>query len=194
MSRPIATVRAESRQIAVVSAAEGYAGILRAFRDRQAELGLSADKIDEIAGGEENDIRYATKWLSGMKALGPKSWGDALGAMAMKLVFIEDDAQLAKIRKHLEQRDERYVRTNARIRVTKWLYTPRSGRKAAKDRHARTPKEQRVEAARKAANTRWIRERKRIAARRCAPGEPQIEMAPESVKPSATHRTAPRKL
>lgn len=148
-----------SRQIAMVSAAEGYAGILRAFRARQAELGLSGEKIDELVGGEDNDIRYAAKWLSGLKTLGPKSWGDALGTMAMKLVFVEDEAALAKLRKHLETRNGSQVRTIARIRVTKWLFTPRSGRRAAKKRHARLTKQERAAAARHAANTRWIRVR-----------------------------------
>lgn len=164
MNEPIAEVRAaqaEPRTIAVVTAAEGYAGILRVFRQRQAELGLSAEKIDHIVLGEDSENRYATKWLCGHKTLGEKSWGDALGATAMKIVFVEDSHQLEKLKKYLETRDESYVRANARIRVTKWLFNARSGRRAAKRRHAKLSKKQRQDNARALATRRWIALRRR---------------------------------
>lgn len=158
----------EPRQIAVVTAADGYAGILRAFRDRQAQLGLSTDKIDEITQGENHDPRYATKWLSGMRGLGPKSWGDALGSMAMKIVFVEDEKQLERLKKHLQTRNGQQVRTNVRIRLTSWLFTSRSGRRIAKKREAGKTKAERSRAARHASNIRWKRERARRKAARLA--------------------------
>lgn len=158
----------DPRPIAVVTAADGYAGILRVFRDRQAKLGLSTDKIDEITQGENHDPRYATKWLSGMRGLGPKSWGDALGAMAMKIVFVEDEAQLAKLKKHLQTRNAAQIRTLPRIRVTNWLFTSRSGRRNGKKAHVGKTKEQRSRAARHAVNIRWKRERERRKAARLA--------------------------
>lgn len=158
----------EPRPIAVVTAADGYAGILKAFRDRQAQLGLSTDKIDEITQGENHDPRYATKWLSGMRGLGPKSWGDALGAMAMKIVFVEDEKQLEKLKKHLQTRNDAQIRPLPRIRVTTWLFTPRSGRRNAKKRWKDVPKDERVRAARHAINIRWKRERERRKAARLA--------------------------
>lgn len=154
--------------IATVTAADGYAGILRAFRDRQAQLGLSAEKIDEIAQGKDFENRYAAKWLSGMKGLGPKSWGDALGAMGMKIVFVEDPAQIARLKKHLQSRNGQQVRTNVRIRVTTWLFTSRSGRRIAKKREAGKTKAERSRAARHASNIRWKRERARRKAARLA--------------------------
>lgn len=156
MSRPIATVRA----------ADGYAGILKAFRDRQAQLGLSGEKLDEIIGNDGN--RSSIKWLTGIYALGEKSWGDALGGTAMYVTFHEDAEQLKKIQKHLQTRNKSQVRTNVRIRVTKWLFNPRSARRAAKEREAKKTKEQRIAAATKAANARWRRVREQRRARRCA--------------------------
>lgn len=161
----------EPRPIAVVTAADGYAGILRAFRDRQAQLGLSTDKIDEITQGKSadcHDPRYATKWLSGMRGLGPKSWGDALGAMGMKIVFIEDEAQMLKLQKHLQTRNNQQVRPMPRIRVTKWLFTPRSGRRNGKKRWENTTKEERIRTAIGLNEIRWKRERARRKAARLA--------------------------
>jgi hypothetical protein len=164
----------EPRPIAVVTAADGYAGILKAFRDRQAQLGLSAESIDEIAMGKDSANRYAAKWLSGMKGLGPKSWGDALGAMGMKIVFVEDPEQIARLTKHLQSRNSQQVRTNVRIRVTTWLFTSRSGRRIAKKREAGKTKEQRTRAARHASNIRWKRERARRKAARLALTVPPV--------------------
>lgn len=167
----------EPRPIAVVTAADGYAGILRAFRDRQAQLGLSGDKLDAIIFGNTSDAaganRYAVKWLSGMKGLGPKSWGDALGAMGMKIVFVEDPEQIAKLKKHLQSRNTAQIRTLVRIRVTKWLFTSRSGRRAGKRSAAALTKEERARRAQRASKARWkkVREERRKA--RCAPTEVQ---------------------
>lgn len=185
------------RVLATVRAADGYAGILKAFRDRQAELGLSGEKLDEIIGNDGN--RSSAKWLSGVKSLGPKSWGDALGGTGMKLVFVEDEKALERLQKHIETRNDAQVRTIARIRVTKWLFTPRSGRKAAKIRARKLTKEQRRESARHAATTRWERVRRRRAAGRNAPGQtlPNHDAkpvsAPEPVKALATHPRDTRK-
>lgn len=164
--------QAKPRVIAEVRSADGYAGILQAFRKRQDELGLSTDKLDEIAGGDENDNRYATKWLSGSKALGRKSWGDALGGMGMMLLFVEDPAAMARLRKHIGTRNSSHVRSIARIRITRWLFTPRSARKSAKKRWSKTPKGKRAANARKAANTRWRRVREARRAARNAPAQP----------------------
>lgn len=163
----------EARAIATVSAADGYAGILKVFRERQAELRLSAEKIDELVLGKDSENRYSAKWLSGQKTLGRKSWGDALGATAMKLVFVVDEEALARLQRfgHLETRNDLQVRSIARIRVTKWLFTPRSARKAAKKRAAKLTKRERIASARKAANTRWKRIRDARRAARCAPSE-----------------------
>jgi hypothetical protein len=164
----------EPRQIAVVTAADGYAGILRAFRDRQAQLGLSAEKMDEITMGEDSENRYSSKWLSGIKALGAKSWGDALGSTGMMIVFVEDVAQMAKLQKHLQSRNNSQVRTMPRIRVTKWLFTPRSARRNGKKRWKDVPKADRSRAARHAINIRWKRERaRRKLARMAAEAEMQ---------------------
>lgn len=173
----------EPRTIATVTAADGYAGILRAFRNRQAQLGLAAEKIDAIVMGDDSENRYATKWLSGMKSLGPKSWGDALGAMGMKIVFIEDEAQMVKLQKHLQTRNNSHVRAMPRIRVTKWLFTPRSGRRNGKKLWANTTKEERTRAARHLNNIRWKRERAKRKAKRLA----EQANALNAVKPSATH-------
>lgn len=155
----------QERRIAVVTAADGYAGILQALRDRQAELGLALDTIDAIVMGRDSENRYASKWLSGQKALGPKSWGDALGGLALKIAFIEDEDALRKIKQHVGTRDDKQIRPAHRIRVTTWLFTPRSGRKAGKRRLDTMTPEQRSKAARRAANVRWQRVR---AARRGA--------------------------
>jgi len=164
----------EPRPIAVVTAADGYAGILRAFRDRQAQLGLSAESIDEISMGKDSANRYAAKWLSGMRGLGPKSWGDALGSTGMMIIFVEDVKQMAKLQKHLQTRNNQQVRAMPRIRVTKWLFTPRSGKRNGKKRWDGVPKEERVRAARHASNIRWKRERERRKAARVAAQQAQI--------------------
>jgi hypothetical protein len=70
------------------------------FRRRVAELGISLDTLDEIAG---LPTRYSAKLLSldPTRQFGAISFSALLGALALQLVAMEDAETLARIQRRL---------------------------------------------------------------------------------------------
>lgn len=155
----------EPRQIAVVRAHEGYAGILAAFRARADELNTNRVVLGEIAGLTPG---HMAKILAGLKGLGPESWGPTLGAHGMAIAFIEDPQALEQIASRLTPRNNSQVRAHAMASkpVPKWLWNPRNARRAARKRWAKMTDAQRKRAARKAWRTR--RRKRREAQKKTA--------------------------
>jgi len=96
-----------------------YNELHRILRQRHAELRVTMATLDHIAGFDGDN--YISKILapSQMRALGRKSMGPILGALASALVVVEDHAQLHHIRSRLIPRRERRnrARENARTRL-----------------------------------------------------------------------------
>jgi hypothetical protein len=92
-----------SRRGALVEVRE-YSDIHRAMRARAEELNLSRLTIDDIAGTPEG---YASKVLAPqpMKCAGHKSLLPLLGALALKLVIVEDPDALAQITQRMKPAD-----------------------------------------------------------------------------------------
>ena len=88
-----------SRPQALVEVRE-YSDLHRAMRARAEQLNISRLSIDDIAGMPEG---YAAKVLAPapMKCAGHKALLPLLGALALKLVILEDPVALAAIRDRL---------------------------------------------------------------------------------------------
>ena len=80
----------------VLAEATDYASLLDAFRARAAELGITRLENDQIGGLTSG---HASKLLAPtpIKNVGSVSLGPLLGALALKLVVVEDEAMLARI-------------------------------------------------------------------------------------------------
>jgi hypothetical protein len=88
------------RQLALI---RDYNALHQALRNRVAELNITAETLDEVAG---MTARYSSKILapSKMKILGRISLGPILGAVGCCLILAEDPKQLARIRHRLTPR------------------------------------------------------------------------------------------
>jgi hypothetical protein len=137
----------------IIGEFDAYPGLLAALRARIAQLDISGERLDELAGLPRG---YFQKLIGTRpkKRLGMQSLGDVFGALAVKAVLIEDEAALARISSRLVKR--KYV---VRGDTTHIELSRRFMRKIqAKGRQARftamTPK-QRSALGRKLANQRW---------------------------------------
>jgi hypothetical protein len=94
------------RELAIVSE---YSELHAALRRRMHELDISRETLNEIAGLQSG---YSGKLLAPLpgRILGPISLGAILGALALKLVIIEDPAQLERLRPRLTKRHRGYRR------------------------------------------------------------------------------------
>jgi hypothetical protein len=71
--------------------------VVAAARARRAELGITLECIDEIAGWAP---RYASKILAPqpVKNLGWMSLGELLGSIGTMLIMVEDSAQIERVK------------------------------------------------------------------------------------------------
>jgi hypothetical protein len=97
----------------ILATATDYASLMEAFRERTAELGITRLEVDEIAGIPSG---YAGKLLGSepIKHVGAKSLGPLLGALALKLVVVEDTEMLPRILRRLLHRSSRAGRPHRR--------------------------------------------------------------------------------
>jgi hypothetical protein len=74
-----------------------YSDVISALRDRTAEMQISREAIDTIAGLSDG---YAAKLLSEQpsKILGPMSLGPTLETLGLRLMLVEDTAATARTR------------------------------------------------------------------------------------------------
>jgi hypothetical protein len=86
-----------------------YNGLHLILRKRADELSLSRTSIDDLAGLQDG---YSSKLLAPNpgKRLGPLTIGLLLPALGMKLVAVEDEEALVKIRSRTSPRNEKAVR------------------------------------------------------------------------------------
>lgn len=87
----------------IIATARTYDELLAALRLRIAELNVSTETIDSVAGLPE---RYTVKLFAPVpvKGLGRVSMGLLLGALGLKLDVVVDDAAYARVRDRLVQR------------------------------------------------------------------------------------------
>lgn len=152
------------RMIRIIAIADNYLGLIAGARARLAELGISYETLDAVAGWTET---YSTKLLAEepQKYLGPMSFDALMGGLAFKLALIEDPEKLEKLRKHRHFVPRRGPMPN---RVTHARYIVRRdtrehmremGKESGRVRKERIPERKRKSMARKAALTRWRKPR-----------------------------------
>jgi hypothetical protein len=161
----------------VIGEFSDYDGLITALRARAAELNLSGESIDVLAG---LTARHSQKLLGPhqIRRLGATSMGPFFGALAVRGVLLEDRAALARLRSRITPRNGSYVRptyTHVIITDRKWRQIQKLGHQArravwhkltpqqrsevmrvlAHKRMAQLTAKQRRELARKAALARW---------------------------------------
>jgi len=146
-----------------------YDGMIAAIRARMLEIGVTNETVDALTGLAGG---YVGKLLapSRIRNLGPHSLGAMLQSLGLKLIVVEDAETSKKMRPRWTQRKKAPpVVAMARIapRAT-WLFTPRSGRKAAKARAEKLSPDMRRAIGLNAINTRWRRQREKEARQRLA--------------------------
>ena len=148
-----------------------YDGLIAAIRARMRELGVTNETIDSITGLQSG---YVGKLLapSRIKNLGSMSFGVMLQSLGMKLIAVEDKKTSEIMRSRWTQRKKAhpiFLHAIARMppRAT-WLFTSRSGRKAAKARAEKLSPAERSAIGLHAITVRWQREREKESRRRVA--------------------------
>jgi len=96
----------------VVGVATNYLELIQSFRARLAELEISYETLDEIAGWT---TRYGSKLLASepSRNLGPIALDAMLGATGLKIALIEDRERLESSRRRNSRRSRRRPRRRA---------------------------------------------------------------------------------
>jgi hypothetical protein len=155
----------DERALATVT---DYDEMIGALRARMAELGVTNETIGAIAGLAGG---YVGKLLapSRIKNLGPMSFGVMLQSLGMKLIAVEDIKTTEKMRPRWEKRKKALpLLANVSTRRATWLFTSRSGRKAAKARAKKLSPTERRAIGLHAIQERWRREKERQQCRAAA--------------------------
>jgi hypothetical protein len=138
-----------------------YGGFIDGLRARVAELDVSGQTLDSVAG---LPVGYAQKLLGPrqVRRIGLQSMGDLLGALGLKAQLVEDPEAFARVAGRLNPRKQRQGLRNGVVQVT---YTKRFFRKIGLigGRLSRSKMSRKKASAlgRKAALARWHR---RVAA------------------------------
>lgn len=187
----------EPRQIAVVRSGQAYnayEAFLQALLKRRAELGISSETLDDIAG---LTTRYSQKLLTEIRVFGSDSFGSTLGGLGLGIIIFEDEEALQLVQKRLEGSpiDETQVRVhaNARMRITRWLFSPRKASAAAKKRWSKVPKAKRIQHARELARKRWSTPRIVEITKSCQGLGDAPNRTAKTLEPSAQLASRPRK-
>ena len=136
-----------------------YATLMRTLRARVAELGITHETLDDLAGFQSG---YASKLLCDppMKRLGPITLHIMFGALAMRQQLVHDEEAYGRLQHRLERRlKPRMLRAR---RTTVHLTPDFMRRIAILGNAARTKKlspAKRSRLARKAAKARWAKPR-----------------------------------
>jgi hypothetical protein len=157
----------------VLATVINYDGIIAVVRGRMRERGITNATLEHIAGLPDG---YIAKLLgaSRIKNLGPNSFDGIVQGLGMKLIAVEDAKATEKMRPRWTQREKALpllamVRTPPRAT---WLFTPRSGREAAKARAKKLSATERRAIGLNAINERWRREREKERQRKTKAGAP----------------------
>jgi len=91
---------AEQRQLAEIS---DYPSLVAALRDRKAQIGITDQVMDELAGWARG---YTGKILgpASVKTIGQMSFGVCLGVLGVKLILVEDQEMMQQMEQRWEQR------------------------------------------------------------------------------------------
>jgi hypothetical protein len=151
----------------VVATVRHYAELLQTIRDRVAELEITHETLDAVAGLQSG---YASKLLSNppIKRMGAFTQFIVLQALGMKLQAIEDPEQLARVQSRLVKREvpRRPLPGKGRHTAIKYEIGPDLLRlmqiRGGRNRMAKMTPKQRSAFGRKAARARWDR---RVSAR-----------------------------
>lgn len=138
--------------------ATDYDGLIAAIRNRAAELQVAGETLDEIVGLPN---RYCAKLIGPkpIRRLGAISLGPILGALALKLIVVEDSEALRRVAGRLRKRDSRRVR-NSVVHVTRTKREfQKMGRIGGPLSRTYMSKERASEIGRKAAQARWSKPR-----------------------------------
>jgi hypothetical protein len=94
-----------------------YQDLITGLRQRVAELGTSFEAVGELTLSAP---RYVGKILapSPRKFLSARSFQDFLSALGVKLLLVEDEEQLARIRDRLEERSALGTRIESAVTIT----------------------------------------------------------------------------
>ena len=139
----------------IVGEFDAYPGLLAALRARIAELDISGERLDELAGLPRG---YFQKLVGTRpkKRLGLRSLGDVFGALAIKAVLVEDPAALAKVSSRLVKRRQVVPSAAVHIEISH-RFLRKIGAFGGKARAAKLTPRQRSMLARKMARARWAK-------------------------------------
>lgn len=132
-----------------------YSSLIRAVRERVAELGITHETLDAISGLQSG---YASKLLADppIRRIGPLTLFIVLQSLGMSLSLVED-------RKWMERAETRFVprKTPRMLRAVSITLTPdfysRIAQEAAQARMVKISPAQRKAIARNAARARWAK-------------------------------------
>lgn len=142
-----------------------YDGMIAAIRARMTEIGVTNETMDALTGLQSG---YVGKLLAPtrIKNLGPQSFGLMLQSLGLKLIVVVDDVTSAKMQERWNKREKAApIRAMASIPRATWLFTSRSGRRAAKGRAEKLSQKHLSKLGRKAVRSRWREERRKRALR-----------------------------
>lgn len=147
-----------------------YLQLLQAIRARIAELGLSYETVDALAGWADD---YASKILTleikpqreggkrrALRAMGPMAFDAMLGAVGLKIILIEDERAIERIRKHRDFVKRKspvrnVVRQNYIVHRLTHENMRQLGIRSGEMRLIKIPPAKRKKLARKAARAKW---------------------------------------
>jgi hypothetical protein len=147
-----------------------YEQLIAAVRARMHEIGVTNETMDAITGLPSG---YTGKLIAanGTKSMGKISFGTIIQGLGLKLIVVEDSAATEKMRPRWRQREKIVpdkVLAFASTRRATWLFTSRSGRKAARARAEKLSPDERQAIGRNAISTRWARHREKQRLREAA--------------------------
>jgi hypothetical protein len=145
-----------------------YDSFVAAIVARMTAIGITHEGLEALgfAKGHVGKILAPNR----SKNVGPKTFGPLLQLLGFKLIAVEDEKMTAQMRPHWQKR-EKALPLLAMLRTpprATWLFSSRSGRRAAKARAEKLPAIRRHEIALNAITVRWQREREKESRRRSA--------------------------
>ena len=153
----------DQRAFAIIA---DYDGFIAAIVARMTAIGITHEGLEALgfAKGHIGKILAPNR----SKNVGPKTFGQLLQLLGIKLIAVEDEKMTEEMRPHWQKREKTLpllanVRTPPRAT---WLFSSRSGRRAAKARAEKLSASERHAIALNAITVRWRREREKESRRR----------------------------
>jgi hypothetical protein len=146
----------DERAFATIS---DYDSFIAAIVARMTAIGITHEGLEALGFARGHIGKLLAPNRS--KNVGPKTFGPLLQLLGIKLIAVEDEKMTEEMRPHWQKRKKALpllpmVRTPPRAT---WLFTPRSGRKAAKARAKKLSAAERRAIGLNAIRARWSRVR-----------------------------------